>query len=116
MKVKRVDGGYSITHNGQTHMCTKAGRKWLMSNREFATKEDAKAWLTTEEEQVVEKPKKGLWDCVNPCVWLVLEHPNPEGNPAIMETLDCYGWLKEDGTVDRDMAIRQKEAKLGKAN
>ena len=51
--------------------------------------------------------------CVDPCAWLVIGlYQRTPSAPSIIKTLDCHGWLREDGKPDMARASREIAAQI----
>ncbi len=48
------------------------------------------------------------WDCVDPCALLML-HAGSVDDPEVKRTLDAYGWLMPDGSLDVEQAEENLE-------
>lgn len=48
------------------------------------------------------------WDCCDPCALLIL-HAGSVDDPEVKRTLDAYGWLLPDGTLDVEQAEENLE-------
>lgn len=69
--------------------------------------------LKTQDEVIdLERNELGTWDCVDPCALLILNVPHDHGlhgsiSPQLIQTLDAYGWLDEEGRPDVKRAEKE---------
>ena len=60
--------------------------------------------------EVADEPerKPETWACVDPCALLIL-HAGSVSDPEVKRTLDAYGWLLPDGSLDVEQAEENLE-------
>ena len=92
--------GTGFEYNGQVWKTKKAFKDFV-----------EEGGLEESDEETSTLTGEDTWDCAHPCALLILsniDHPmEPKFSVLEMETLDCYGWLDENGNPDINRANRE---------
>lgn len=108
----RVDGDkdYTIfTDDGRSFDCERHGSQWLCLGLTFPSLRAVKDAIAEGTFEIVgddDDDAGSTWGCADPCALLILAGANVEDN-QVRRTLDAYGWIGEDGSVDVDRAHRE---------
>ena len=100
---------------GEQYECEPDGQRWHCQDY-CGTLKDIKAKICSGEinlghdddeeyEEVRLDEPAGTWDCVHPCALLITS--GLKMTETIMETLDKYGWLDENGAPDLRRANKE---------
>jgi len=119
IKAKTEEYGYLVCHEDTEYQLRKAANLWeVYSDDEFLGKfkqiKAAKDFIENLNCELVEEDTKesaGLWDCIPPAVHMVLmlKELNRSTTKQEKNTLDCCGFLAEDGSPDINQANRHLE-------
>jgi len=101
---------------GEQYECEPQGQRWYCEGH-CDTLKNIKAKICSGEinlgyedeefEEVRLDEPMGTWDCVHPCALLIAY--SVEMTDTVMETLDKYGWLDENGEPDIRRANKEME-------
>lgn len=128
MKIKKSGGckgyetatrkGYLLrTECGEEFDCkpTSAKNGFMMNGKPFKTIKQAKLFIETEDPFTIQRTTvcetppdtaSGTWASIDPCAWLVVAEPECDC-PHKLNTLDCHGYLDENGKPDIHRANRE---------
>lgn len=115
---------FTITHAGESYDCRRRGQMFecfgtiatLKKHKQNIEAGLYTSWVADAEPDVSDSAESdvptGTWDCIDPCAALaalLLENSPPpaEARAMFMLTLDNYGWLAEDGSIDVDRVERE---------
>lgn len=113
------------------YLVVRAGRKWSVDGKQFATLGEVKQWVAQQPKVAVVDsselsngswlPRDYVgwepsleWDCIDPCALLIAMQSSSlnetvmfPGKDDLNRTLDAHGWLNESGEPDIDRAQRE---------
>jgi len=121
IKNKTEEYGYSTVYDGVAYQFRRASNKWELYSNEiflglFTQVKQAKEYILSLEDMAyadipaapLKDAGRGLWECLPPAGAMVLLLKEIGRAPSELErtTLDCYGFLDEEGNPDIDAANR----------
>ena len=117
LNATKTDTGYFLEYEGEEYSINKNKNKWdlfcgdiYLAN--FAQVKQAKDFIVErinpEDAEVISTPDNLLWECLPPaaCMTLLLAEIGRRPNKIELTTLDCYGFLDENGEPDLEQANR----------
>ena len=104
--IKRESGSkYDI---GEHTCLTLRQCKVLVSENRVRHFADSREEMVVDAVEDKSERKPETWDCCDPCALLIL-HAGSVSDPEVKRTLDAYGWLLPDGSLDVEQAEENLE-------